>query len=51
MFLGLSNALAKFRSYVNKILIEKLDIVVIVYLDKILIYFKDPRQSYVKAIR
>ena len=38
----LSNALISFQSYINKILVEKLDIFVIVYLDDILIYIKDP---------
>ena len=35
---GLSNALASFQGYINKILVEKLDIFVIVYLDDIFIY-------------
>ena len=48
MFFGLSNALANFQRYVNKILAEKLDIFIIVYLNNILIYTKDP---YVEAIR
>ena len=39
---GLSNAPATFQGYVNKILAEKLDIFVIVYLNDILIYTKDP---------
>ena len=34
---GLSNAPANFQGYINKILAEKLDIFVIVYLDDILI--------------
>ena len=34
----------------NKILAEKLDIFVIVYLDDILIYTKDSIQPYVKAV-
>ena len=51
MLFGQSNALATFQEYVNKILTEKLIIFVIVYLDGILIYTKDPRQSHVKAIR
>ena len=38
---GLSNAPASFQGYINKILTEKLDIFVIVYLDDILIYTKD----------
>ena len=51
MLFGLSNAPAIFQGYVNKILAEKLDIFVIVYLDDILIYTKDPGQPYVEAIR
>ena len=38
---GLSNAQASFQGYINKILAEKLDIFVIVYLDDILIYNED----------
>ena len=41
MSFGLSNALASFQGYINKILAEKLDIFVIVYLDDILIYTED----------
>ena len=41
MFFGLSNGLATFQRYINKILTEKLDIFAIVYLDNILIYTKD----------
>ena len=48
---GLSNASATFQGYVNKILAEKLDIFVIVYLDNILIYTKDPGQPHVEAVR
>ena len=48
---GLSNAPATFQGYVNKILAKKLDIFVIVYLDDILIYNKDPGQPYVEAVR
>ena len=40
MQFGFSNPLATFQQYVNKILAEKLDIFVIVYLDDILIYKK-----------
>ena len=39
---GLSNAPATFQEYVNKILAEKLDIFVMIYLDDILIYIEDP---------
>ena len=48
---GLSNAPATFQGYVNKILAEKLDIFVIVYLDDILIYTEDPGQPHIEAVR
>ena len=47
----LSNAPASFQGYINKILAEKLDIFVIVYLDDIFIYTKDPGQGHVEAVR
>ena len=50
MIFGLPNAPASFQRYVNKILVEKLDIFVIVYLDEILIYTKDAGQDYVEAV-
>ena len=50
MLFGLSNALTTFQKYVNKILAEKLDVIVIVYLDNILIYIKDLEQPYIEAI-
>ena len=48
---GLSNAPATFQGYVNKILAEKLDVFIIVYLDDILIYTEDPGQPHVDAVR
>ena len=42
MHFGLFNAPASFQGYVNKILSEKLDIFMIVYMDNIFIYTKDP---------
>ena len=47
---GLSNVSATFQEYVNKILAEKLDIFVIVYLDEILIYTEDPDKPHVEAV-
>ena len=47
----LSNAPATFQGYVNQILAEKLDIFVIVYLNDIMIYTKDPEQPHVEVIR
>ena len=43
---GLSNALAGFYNYINKILVKKPDIFVIVYLDNIFIYTKDLGQAH-----
>ena len=51
MFFGLFNAPTTFQRYVNKILVDKLDIFVIVYLDDILIYTKNFRQPYIEAVR
>ena len=50
MSFGLTNAPASFQGYINKILIEKLDIFVIVYLEDILIYTKNYGDDHVTAI-
>ena len=50
MLFGLFNALASFQAYINKILVEKLDIFVIMYLADIFIYTKDLGQGHVKAV-
>ena len=50
MLLRLSNASASFQDYINKILAKKLNIFVIVYLDDIFIYTKDPSQAHINAI-
>ena len=47
---GLTNAPASFQGYINKILTEKLDIFVIVYLDDILIYTEDDGDGHVAAV-
>ena len=39
---GLSNTPATFQRYINKILVEKLDIFIIIYFANILIYTEDP---------
>ena len=51
MLFGLSNTPATFQEYINKILAEKLNIFVIVYLDDILIYTKDLGQPHVEVVR
>ena len=43
MFLVLSNALVSFQGYINKILVKKPNIFIIVYLDNIFIYIEDSR--------
>ncbi len=48
---GFSNIPTSFQCYINKILAEKFDIFVVVYLDNILIYIKDPGQPHVDAVR
>ena len=48
---GLFNAPVSFQGYINKILTEKLDIFVIVYLDDIVIYTKDQDQGHVEVIQ
>ena len=48
---GLTNAPASFQRYINKILVEKLEIFVIVYLDDILIYTDDDGDGQVAAVR
>ena len=48
---GLTNAPASFQGYINKILAEKLDIFVIVYLDDILIYTKDDGDGHIAAVQ
>ncbi len=47
----LTNALATFQGYINKILAEKLDVFVIVYLDDILIYTESKGKEHVQTIR
>ena len=47
---GLTNILASFQRYINKIFAEKLNIFVIVYLDDILIYTKDDGDGHVTAV-
>ena len=48
---GLINVLTTFYSYFNKILVEKIDIFIIVYLDDILIYTESQGKKYVKAVQ
>ena len=48
---GLTNTPASFQEFINKILVEKLDIFVIVYLDDIFIYTDDDGDGHIAAVR
>ena len=48
---GLSNAPASFQGYINKILAEKLNIFVIMYLDDILLYTEDQKRGHVETVQ
>ncbi len=50
MLFRLINALATFQGYINKILAEKLDVFIIMYLNDILIYTKNEGKEHVQAI-
>ncbi len=50
MLFELTNAPAIFQDYINKILAEKLDIFMIVYLDDILIYTESKGKEHVEAV-
>ena len=50
MLFGLINASAMFENYINTILIKKLDVFIIVYLDDILIYTENKGKKYIKAV-
>ena len=48
---GLTNASAILQGYINKILAEKFNVVLIVYLDNIIIYIKNKGEGYIKALQ
>lgn len=50
MFFCFFNALVSYWGYINKIFTKKLDIFVMMYLDKILIYIEDPSQAYIEVV-
>lgn len=47
---NLSNAPASFQAYIIKIFVEKFDIFIIIYVDNIHVYTKDPDQSYINVV-
>ena len=50
MQFGPFNALASFQGYINKILIKKLNVFMIIDLEDILIYTKDAGQAHIDAV-
>ncbi len=51
MLFELINTSTTFQDYINKILTEKLNVFVIVYLDDILIYTKSEGKEYLEAVQ
>lgn len=51
MLFKLFNALISFQVYINKILVKKFDIFLIIYLNNILINTKNLDQSYMKKLQ
>lgn len=51
MFFGLTNTLAIFQGYINRILVKKLNVFVIMYFNDILIYTKSKEEEHVQAIQ
>ena len=51
MFFGSFNILASFEGYINKILVQNLNILIIVYLDVILIYIEDFGQPHIDVVQ
>ena len=50
MLFGFCNATASFQGYINRILVEKLDIFIIIYLNDILIYTENLGQAHINAV-
>lgn len=50
MLFGLTNALTTFQDYINKILAEKFNSFVMVYINDILTYTASKKEKHVKAI-
>ena len=48
---GLTNTLATFQGYINKILAKKLNVFVIVYLNDIFIYIENKGKKYIEAVQ
>ena len=51
MLFGLINTPVLFQGYINKILAEKFNVFVIMYLDNIFIYTENKRKKYVEVVK
>ena len=47
---GWTNVLATFQSYIHKILAEKLDVFIVIYLDDIFISIKSKKEKQKEAV-
>ena len=47
---GLINTPTTFQGYINKILVEKLNVLVIIYLNNILIYIESKGKEHIQAV-
>lgn len=47
----LSNVLASFQGYINKIAAKKFEVFVIMYLDNIFIYTEDPENASINMVQ
>lgn len=50
MSFGIFNILTSFQGYINKILVKKLNIFIIVYLNNIFIYIKNPKYAQINVV-
>ena len=50
MFFSVFIIFANFQDYINKVLVEKINIFIIIYINNIMIFIKNTSQSYIKAI-
>ncbi len=47
----LTNILTIFQKYINKILVEKLNVFIIIYLKNILIYTNNKKEGHIQAVQ
>ncbi len=47
----MTNATTTFQGYINKFLVEKLDVIMIVYLDDIFIYTESKGKNHMEVVK